>query len=83
MILSRRDLQGIAADVLRDYDRETHRTATARIDPAIVAEKILGLTIAHKHLSMDGLTLGMTSMMPVDVSRAPAENSSIWTDTPS
>lgn len=68
MILSRRDLQGIAADVLRDYDRETHRTATARIDPTAVAEKTLGLNISHKHLSLDGLTLGMTSMMSLDVS---------------
>ena len=68
MILSRQDLQGIAADVLRDYDRVTHRTATASIDPSAIAEKVLGLTIAHKRLSMDGLTLGMTSMMPLDIS---------------
>lgn len=67
MIVSRRDLQEIASDVLGDYDRLAHRGATSRIDPHTLAEKVLGLSIFHRKLSQDGDTLGLTSMTPVEI----------------
>ena len=68
MILSRNDLQVIACDVLRDYSSKVRLSATSRIDPTDVARRSFGLKIAHRKLSQDGNTLGMTSMSPVEVS---------------
>ena len=67
MIVSRRDLQEIASDVLRDYDRLVHRGATSQISPHALAKNVLGLSVFHRKLSQDGDTLGLTSMTPMEV----------------
>ena len=61
-------MEKIAARVLRAYWKLPMAKETPwYIDPDLLLSELLGLSIQFRHLSNDGLTLGMTSYAPVDI----------------
>ena len=66
--LSRNDLESIANRVLRAYWKIPEAKETPwYIDPDLLLCSLLGLKIEFRHLSTDGLTLGVTSFDCVDL----------------
>ena len=66
--LSKYDIEQISERVLKAYWRlPESKTVPYRIQPDILLTRLLGLTIDHRHLSEDGLTLGLTSYEEVGV----------------
>ena len=58
----------IATRVLRAYWKLPMAKETPwYVDPDLLLSELLGLSIQFRHLSNDGLTLGMTSYAPVDI----------------
>lgn len=62
VILSRTDIESIAARVIRAYKKlpEFDGRRIYNISPKILIEQLLKLRIEYGHLSLDRLTLGMT-----------------------
>ena len=74
--LSRRDLESIAQRVLKGYrGLKSSWYDPWRIDPEILAEELLKLSIDYRKLSLDNLTLGLTSYgeAPVSVFDGPED----------
>lgn len=46
---------------------DVRNTKIYRIDPELLLEKVLGLTVEYQHLSYDGSILGMTSFTELGV----------------
>lgn len=61
--LSRKDIECIAEKYVQAYLElpEIKNTQVYRIEPEIMLEKVLGLTVEYMHLSYDGDILGLTS----------------------
>lgn len=80
--LSRAYLETIAACVNRAYWRLPESTAVPhRVDPTILFTVLLRLKLDARHLSSDGLTLGLTSFFEADnvsysAARFPGEHGS-------
>ncbi len=67
--LSRRDIEQISRRVVRAY-KQLPEVAAAEflyIDPEVLVRALLGLDLEYRHLSNDGLTLGLTSFEEVGV----------------
>lgn len=79
MILFRNNLEDIAADALRDYYRVIRPSDTSRIDPQALSERVLGISIVHQKLSLNGDILGMTAPFPMDVKVWRGEETSLFT----
>ena len=74
--LSRRKLEIIAQRVLKGYrGLKSSWYDPWRIDPEILAEELLKLSIDYRKLSLDNLTLGLTSYgeAPVSVFDGPED----------
>lgn len=68
LCLSRNDLEAISQRVLRAYWKIPEANETPwYVDPDLLLSSLLGLKIQYRHLSDDGLTLGMTSFEKVEV----------------
>ena len=67
--LSRFDIEAIAAKYVKAYMElpDVRNTKIYRIDPELLLEKVLGLTVEYQHLSYDGSILGMTSFTELGV----------------
>ena len=66
--LSRKDLESISLRVLQAYWRIADVQETPwYIDPDLLLTSLLGLKVDYRHLSPDGLTLGVTSFEPVEI----------------
>ena len=67
--LSRFDIEAIAAKYVKAYMElpDVRNTKKYRIDPELLLEKVLGLTVEYQHLSYDGSILGMTSFTELGV----------------
>lgn len=67
--LSRFDIEAIAAKYVKAYMElpDVRNTKIYRIDPELLLEKVLGLTVEYQHLSYDGSILGMTSFAELGV----------------
>ena len=61
--LSRNDIETISEKFVKAYFElpEIKKSQVYRIEPELMLEKVLGLTIEYMHLSYDGSILGMTS----------------------
>lgn len=61
--LSRKDLELIGERVFRGYNKlpTVQIEKLNKLNPTLLAEELLGLTVDYTHLSKDGLTLGVTS----------------------
>ena len=57
--LSRFDIEAIAAKYVKAYMElpDVRNTKIYRIDPELLLEKVLGLTVEYQHLSYDGSIL--------------------------
>ena len=67
-VLSRADLERIAQRVLRAYWRLPEaQEAPYRVDPELLAKRLLGLTVRYRRLSEDGELLGLTSYEAMEV----------------
>ena len=66
--LSRLDMEQIAQRVLRAYwklpEAQEHPT---RVDPCLLARKVLGMSVSYRHLSEDRELLGLTSYGDLEV----------------
>ena len=61
-------LEKVSVRVLRAYWKlPTAKETPWYVDPDLLLSELLGLSIQFRHLSNDGLTLGMTSYAPVDI----------------
>ena len=61
-------LETVSVRVLRAYWKlPTAKETPWYVDPDLLLSELLGLSIQFRHLSNDGLTLGMTSYAPVDI----------------
>ena len=61
-------LETVSVRVLRAYWKLPMAKETPwYVDPDLLLSELLGLSIQFRHLSNDGLTLGMTSYAPVDI----------------
>lgn len=68
LCLSRNDLEAISQRVLRAYWKIPEANETPwYVDPDLLLSSLLGLKIQYRHLSDDGLTLGMTSFGKVEI----------------
>lgn len=67
-MLSRNDIEKIGERVYRTYRRlpETAETPLCRVDPELLAERLLSLKVEYQRLSLDGSILGITSSDAVD-----------------
>lgn len=67
--LSRNDIEMIGERVLNSYRKlpEVRDKQLYRIDPEILVEKVLGLNLDYRHLSLDGSVLGLTSFKEIGV----------------
>ena len=68
--LTYNDLDAIAGRVFRAYSRLPEVQAAGQllyVDPALLLNSLLGLTIEFRHLSADGTTLGITAYDEVGV----------------
>ena len=61
---SRDDIEKISLKVIKKYKclPELHGMSITRIDPTLLAESLMGLTLDFVHLSLTGNTLGLTSL---------------------
>lgn len=68
-VLSRNDIEKIAERVLKAYMQlpELAGATIYRIEPEILIEKVLGLTLDYQYLSDDGSLLGLTSFCEMGV----------------
>ena len=67
MYLSRKDLEGIGKKAYEAYlnlPKIRLQEDVKRVDPIVVAENMLGLSIDYQHLSLNKLTFGLTSYDP-------------------
>ncbi len=68
--LSHNDLDAIADRVFRAYSRLPEVRAAGQVlyvDPALLLKALLGLSIEYRHLSRDGMTLGITAYDEVGI----------------
>lgn len=77
MRLSRNDLEQIGADVIRKYKSLLHVKRLDRLDIDCLAEKLLGLRIDSRHLSLAGDILGLTSFSEIGVEIFPQSADSL------
>ena len=68
LYLTRPDLERIAQRILRAYRKLPEAQAHPWcVDPALLARRVLGLTVRYRHLSEDGELLGLTSYGETEV----------------
>lgn len=67
--LSRNDIEAISKRVIRAYRNlpEARDVPYLKVDPELLATKVLGLSIDYAHLSLDGKTLGLTTFEEMGV----------------
>lgn len=67
--LSRKDIEGIALRIVEAYRKlpEISGQNFYRVDPVILCESLLELSVDYMHLSLDGSILGMTSFTELGV----------------
>ena len=75
-------LESIAGRVLRAYSSlpEVSATDLLYVDPELLLNALLGLDVEYRHLSPDGLTLGMTAFDEIGVELAEEEEELFFLD---
>ena len=68
-ILSRKDIEKIAERVLKAYKNlpENINTDITHIDPELLLTNLLGFNLEYTHLSLDGIILGATTTVPMEI----------------
>ena len=71
--LSRYDLESIGTDVIAEYKRMIRQNQIERVDIDCLVERLLGLHIDYRHLSIAGDKLGLTSFSEIGVEIFPQD----------
>ena len=77
-ILKRTEIEAIGNRIYEAYlklPQIASQHIVCRVDPDIILQDLLGLSIEYRHLSWDGLTYGMTSTGEIGVELCPEDES--------